>query len=123
MQASHPRPPQTHAEHLAEYVLERLAEGLARAEPGTELPSDTPLAVQAARQCNLLQLRIAALHIALQRLMGALAGDAFESRLVALLELPHDYLIGQHCRSIAEARMCVAAEAAARQAQPEQVAA
>lgn len=99
--------PLTHAEHLAEYVLERLAEGLTRAD-----------ALEGALHRDTRQ---AALHLALQRLMGAHAGDAYESRLVALLELPHDYLIGQHCRSIAEARLCAAADLAAMQPQPAQV--
>ncbi|PTT91072.1 hypothetical protein DBR42_04590, partial [Pelomonas sp. HMWF004] len=64
-------------QHLANYVLERLTEGLARA-----------YACEGERR----QLNYdVALKLALQRLMGAMAGDAAEARLVALLQLPHDY--------------------------------
>lgn len=91
--------PLTHNEHLAEYVLERLAEGVARADACEgELHHVT---------------RAAALNLALQRLMGALAGDAYESRLIALLGLPHDYLIGQHAHSIARSRRLIASDLAA----------
>lgn len=95
----------TQTQHLAEFVLERLAEGLARAD---------------ACEGELHHITYAvALKQALQRLMGAMAGDAAEARLVALLQLPHDYLIGQQALAIAHGRALVAADlAAARAGQP-----
>lgn len=90
--------PKTHAQHLAEYTLERLAEGLA-ANAG--LPDEQRKSAQ-----------IADLVIALQRMMGALVNSTYESRLVALLEAGQvvcpagdDCLFGITSHSIATARL------------------
>lgn len=90
--------PKTHAEHLAEYTLERLAEGLASS---ASLPRE-----------QLMSAQIADLVIALQRLMGGLVNSSYETRLVALLEAGQvvcpasdDCLFGITSHSIAMARM------------------
>lgn len=98
--------PLTHAEHLAEYTLERLAEGLASnaGQSGRELAE-----AQRADVC-----------IALQRVLGYLAGDRYEARLLALLQgagavLHGDsHTYGAAARSIAEARFCAAADVQSR---------
>ncbi|KQY83719.1 hypothetical protein [Pelomonas sp. Root1444] len=93
-----------HAQHLADYVLERLAEGLA----GNDGLTGETLATARAED----------LAIALQRVIGAVAGEAAELRLIALLDQPSSgsYCFGPSALSIAEARMCFAADAAAAQA-------
>jgi hypothetical protein len=94
-----PSKPKTHAEHLADYVLERLAAGLAENEGLTG--------------SALLSAQHADMAYALQRLLGA-AGDSYEIQLIALLGLRDDdgYRCGPAARAIAEARMCAAADAA-----------
>jgi hypothetical protein len=85
--------PKTHAEHLADYVLERLAHGLAENE------GLTGEALRAAQQADMA--------FALQRLLGAV-GDSYETRLIVLLGLRDDdgYRCGPATRSIVEARVC-----------------
>lgn len=90
--------PKTHAEHLAEYTLERLAEGLAAS---TSLQGE-----------QLMSAQIADLVIALQRLMGGLVNSSYETRLIALLEAGQvvcpagdDCLFGITSHSIATARL------------------
>lgn len=93
--------PKTHAEHLAEYTLERLAEGLAASNSLSDRAAQT-------------EGHLADVCIALQRLMGFLAGDLYEHRLLALLQaagaIKHgdDHTFGESARSIAEARACAA---------------
>ena len=100
--------PLTHEQYLAEFTLERLAQGLEEN------------AGQTGEQ--LAQAQIVDLTMALQRLMGALTGEAYEERLLALLTTAGvdcgdtPYRLGDAARSIAEARACAArdvAEAAA----------
>lgn len=89
--------PKTHAEHLADYVLERLAAGLVENE------GLTGAALIAAQHADMVY--------ALQRLLGAVS-DAHETQLIVLLGLRDDYRAGPAARSIAESRMCAAADAA-----------
>lgn len=97
--------PKTQAEHLAEYTLERLAEGLASSNSF----SDPALRTEG---------HLADVCIALQRVMGYLAGDTYELRLLALLQCSgavnhgDDHTYGPAARSIAEARLLAARDAA-----------
>lgn len=97
--------PKTHAEHLAEYMLERLADGLAASSA-----SATP---EAVTECQLADV-----CIALQRVVGFLAGPVYEQRVLALLQAAgavkagDDHTYGDAARAIAEARVCAARDAA-----------
>jgi hypothetical protein len=89
----------TQAEHLVEYVLERLTSGLAENE------GLTGSALDSARQGDIA--------IALQRLVGALGGEACETRLIAMLGLRDEHRFGAQASAVAEARMCAEADATA----------
>lgn len=94
-----------HAQHLADYVLERLAEGL---DSNADLTGKT-----------LAEARFEGLVISLQRLVGALGGEAAELRLVALLGRPaRQWTFGATTLAIAESRALAAAEARHTQALP-----
>lgn len=89
-----PKPLSTaEAQHLVDYVLERLS----------------------ADVSNSGGLDLLGLTIALQRLLGAIAGEAAELRLQAVLHLPCEYLFGDSARAIAQARAMAAADVAALQ--------
>lgn len=83
---------------LAEYVLERLAAGLA------ENDGLTGAALRDAQHADMAY--------ALQRLLGAL-GDSYETRLIVLLGLRGDdgYRCGDAARAIAQARVLAKADA------------
>lgn len=97
--------PKTHAEHLADYTLACLADGLAA--------SGAMPATGAVTECQLADV-----CIALQRVMGFLAGPVYEQRLLALLQaagaVKHgdNHTYGEAARSIAEARARAAADTA-----------
>lgn len=97
--------PKTRSEHLVDYTLERLEKSLQENDG------------QSGQQ--LAEAQLTDLAIALQRLIGATAGEAAELRLLAALtgagidcgKTP--YLFGDAARAIVEARACAAADAVA----------
>lgn len=97
--------PKTRSEHLVDYTLERLEKSLQENDGQTGQ--------------LLAEAQLTDLAIALQRLIGATAGEAAELRLLAILmgagidcgKTP--YLFGDTARAIAEARSCAEADAAA----------